>query len=147
MALTEADKIELSLIALAALLTFMVQPILPYRMSLGMFILVFAVCLLVQSLIRDLVKLYIIKKNRHKPEKLNVVCMCVESIVGLSVVIVGLCILFIGLPYSVRFPDWYWPAFTGVTWLFGFVIKNYVLDFTNWRIKRVAGHHNFIIGR
>ena len=147
MALSEADKIELTLIGAGTLLTYIILPVLPERLSLGAFAVVFAICLLGQGLLRDLFILYAIKRDKRQPERIGIVCMCVESVVGLTSVIAGLAMLFIGIGYVIKFPQWYWPVFTGVTWLFGFVIKNYIIDFTHLRLKRVQGHHNFIIGR
>ena len=145
--LGEADKVELLLIGAGALLTYIILPILPHRLSLGIFALVFSICLLAQSLIRDLIRLYFIKRQKLKPENIHAVCMCIESMVGLGGIIAGLALLFIGVSYEVKIPVWYWPVFTGFTWLFGFVIKNYVVDFTHWRIRRLPGHHNIILGR
>lgn len=147
MALSEADKIELTLIGAGALLTYIILPVLPHYLSIGMFALVFAVCLLGQSLIRDLFKLYAIRRDRSEPQRIGIVCMCVESVIGLVGVIAGLAMLFTGIAYVVKIPQWYWPAFSTGTWLFGYVIKNYVIDFTNWRLKRVEDHHNIVIGR
>ncbi|MGA7966665.1 MAG: hypothetical protein WCB49_12425 [Gammaproteobacteria bacterium] len=80
--MTAIEKSELALISAVAVGFWLTAPALPDRLSIGGLLLIAAVLLLLQSLVRDIVLL--MKRMRGTPSGTlrTARCMCIESAIG-----------------------------------------------------------------
>jgi hypothetical protein len=145
--MTRRESVELCVIAAAAVAACFI-PRLPTTIPIGYLVLAVSVGLLGQGLIRDLFIKY--GKAAGVPaaaQKRGMVCMCMESTVGVAGVIAGLCVLFIGVSRRIILPPYFWPAAIIVVGLIGFIIKDYILDWTTWpwRNRKQKDHSSDII--
>ena len=144
------EKIELGLIATVAAAAWFFAARLPVKLPAGYLILAASVLLLGQGLLRDLWVKYGAKKDHPAAEtqapaaKQKIVCMCMESTVGVAGVIGGLAILLCGIGRIVEVPLYFWPALVLCVGVVGFVIKDFVLDWKARSVRRVKDHQSII---
>lgn len=159
--MTILEKLEVSLIfVIAILLLLFGQLFLPDSISVSRLVLYSAALLLLQGLIRDLCLLFFQRfiLNTHQGKSngsrltsiesvsgsVNAQCLCVESVIGLTSVVVGLCFLALGFNQIVLLNSY---AFTGVfssILVFGFLLKDYVFSWNPWKIYKEPDHMNVI---
>jgi len=147
------DTIELILIAFVSAAAWFLRASLPAELAIGELILAAAVMLLGQGLIRDLYVKFSASRaasaaqpDGPTPPKKGLFCMCMESTIGVVGVVAGGALLLSGISARVQLPIFFWPACVALTCLFGFVIKNYVLDWQTWpwRIRREEDHSSVV---
>jgi len=138
------EKIEISLIPLIGLITWGLAPELPKQSSIGGLILIASVLLLCQSLIRDIWLLYKGKQNPVSVPQTEAQCMCIESTVGLLGVLLGALLPLVAVMGFVNMPVWLWSLLTITTLGFGYLVKDYVLEWNPWRIRKEPEHLNTI---
>jgi hypothetical protein len=139
------EKIELGLIAAVTVSFFLVAGVMPERISVGNLLLGAASVVLLQSLLRDL---WLLAKGRRKPPTHPPrvgQCMCVESTVGITGVAVGLILVLCRVGMTAPMGRWSWGAFVLVSLGIGFLMKDYVIEFKPWRIRRDKDHLNIIV--
>ncbi len=142
--LKSREKTEIALILISALLFSRISSDLPDRTSIGQLLVFGALLLLIQGLFRDL---YLLYRRHQKPPKSparRMRCMCVESTVGLSAILIGglLSIAFGGFPISLS-PTLKTTAFTTIL-VFGFLAKDWVISWRPLSLRREAEHENII---
>lgn len=145
--MTSREKGELVLILLAVAAAATLHARLPAKMSSGDIVLYASILLLAQGLVRDLwIKFTGPKPTENAAPKhaSGPICMCVESTVGVLGVIVGLLFVFVGTQTSVKLESWFWPTLVGGTLTFGFLIKDFVLDWRTRSIRREKDHQNIV---
>jgi hypothetical protein len=144
--LTYAEKIELGVIAVGCGGVAWGAQSLPAELSLGAACAVLALGLLGQGLVRDL---YILKQMRQMPraaqEAEEMSCMCVESTIGLGGVVVGVVLTAVGLTVQVSFSPMGWVAMAATTWLAGFLMKDWVIQWWPWQLRRVKNHGSIVV--
>ncbi len=154
------EKIELGLIATVAVATWFFATRLPVKLPAGYLILAASVLLLGQGLLRDLYVKYVAKKDHPAADPSTgsgptpstgsgtapkrIVCMCMESTVGVAGVIGGLAILLCGIGRIIEVPTFFWPALVIGVGVVGFVIKDFVLDWKARSVRRVKDHQSII---
>lgn len=143
--LNASEWIEVALIALVGAGFWFAGAVLPEQMGLGQLLLGASALLLFQSLLRDL---WLLAKARRKTQTTPprvAKCMCVESMVGLTGIAIGLALFSwpIGKPVSMGRSSW--SAFPILVLAAGFVIKDYVLEAKPWRLRRDKDHVNIIV--
>jgi len=145
------DTAELLLIATATAAAWFLRPSLPAQMAFGELILAAAVLLLAQGLIRDLYVKFSARRVEHATQasgtpKRGIFCMCMESTLGVVGIVAGAALLLSGISARVQLPSFFWPGCILITCLFGFIIKNYVLDWQTWpwRIRREENHSSVV---
>ena len=74
----------------------------------------------------------------------RIVCMCMESTVGVAGVIGGLAVLLCGIGRIIEVPTFFWPALVIGVGVVGFVIKDFVLDWKARSVRRVKDHQSII---
>jgi len=137
-----AHKTELILIALITMTTAMLHQRLPQRMETGFFILTLGLLFLGQSLVRDL---WLLSRKREASQpKRTVRCMCLETGVGVIPVIVSAILMFGGFSRPIALPAWAWILGVPATMLACFWLKDYVFEWSPWRIRRDDDHINII---
>jgi hypothetical protein len=140
-----AEIVEFSLIPAIGLGVWWWSAALPAHVEVGKLLLWASALLLLQSLLRDV---WLLAKSRRKA-RLNpprvAQCMCVESMIGMSGVVMGLLLFSFGIGKSVIMERWTWSTFAMVVLVVGFVIKDYVLEAKPWRLRRDKDHVNLIV--
>lgn len=143
--MTAIEKGELALIPVVAIGFWLTAPALPVRLSIGGLLLAAAALLLLQSLVRDIVLL--VKRRRGAPSGTlrTARCMCIESAIGATGVATGLALLGASLGHPFVMPRWAWGLLALAVAGFGFAIKDYVVAWSPWRIRRDQNHVNLVV--
>ncbi len=142
--MTAAERTELALIPILGAGVWLVGPSLPGRAGVGTLLLATSGLLLFQSLIRDL---WLVARNRRAEQsgpRRKARCMCVESTVGATGIIVGLVLLGSGIGRAVVMSPWKWSALALVVTVAGFLVKDLVFDLWPVRIRRHKDHMGII---
>jgi hypothetical protein len=140
-----AEMVEMVLVAVIAAGTWWFAGVLPTRLGLGRLLLYGSALLLLQSLLRDLWLLARARRQVRVSPPRVIQCMCVESMVGMTGVIIGLLLLSVGLGASVGMERWGWSLFVAVVLGMGFLIKDYVVETRPWRLRRDKDHLSIIV--
>jgi len=143
--LTKTEKIELYLIALLLFLVLLFSAPLSTSIKLSIVIFYSAGLLFFQSLCRDLYYLFV--KRAVKPDFSEPIvrqCICVESSVGVLIVMVGLLLLITNIDARVIFNIYILIFVMAVVLLSGFLIKDYVIEWNPWKISKEKDHINII---
>jgi len=143
--MSRADWMEVALIALLAASSWLLHPLLPAEMSIAQALLMLSALLLTQSLMRDCLILW---RNRHtknaEPAR-EMQCFCLESTVGMTGVVLGLALFGLAgtRQLSVTAPGLALAA--GATLTLGFLIKDLVLTWNPFGVKREKDHLNLVV--
>jgi hypothetical protein len=145
--MTLAEKTELGVIVAISGFTLWAAPQLPWKLRLGNLLLICAVTMLVQSLIRDIYRL--IQRRRHRSDDTRIYarCICAESVVGLGTVAAGLLVLVSGWNRDVVMSCSTWCVSILVSLTAGFALKDLVVQWNPWRVYRVADHGQIVFSR
>lgn len=141
--MTNTEEIELALIPLLGLSLWLSAAALPNQISIGPLLLGMAAFLLLQSLIRDL---WLLANQRGKQPDLQrkIRCMCAESTVGITGIIMGIVLLGAGIHFSVPMPNWCWSILVMAIMSIGFVMKDYVIEWNPFRLYKDLDHINIL---
>lgn len=142
---TLAEKFELLALAGATALTAWLGPAAGIRLELGELIAGAALLLLLQGLVRDL---WLWRESRRRPPPApprEARCMCVESALGLTGVVAGIGLVGFGLDLPVGLSATGVTATTGAVLAGGFVLKDFVFEWSPWRIYREKNHAQVIL--
>ena len=71
--------------------------------------------------------------------------MCLESTVGLSGVVAGVVFTVAGAPSVVAVAEWVWPMAGALVWLAGYAMKDVVIQWSPWKLRRVKDHGSLIV--
>ena len=143
--MTKAETTELCLIALLLFAAFLVGNLLNTSIRLSTVIFYSAGLLFFQSLCRDLWYLFV--KRAVKTELSEPIvrqCMCVESSVGVLIVMVGLLLLITNLDVRIVFNVYLLIFVMAVVLLSGFLFKDYVIEWNPWKLSKEKDHMNII---
>lgn len=144
--MTRAERLELALIPVAAAATWAMGARLPAAPGVGALLLVGAVLLLLQGLLRDL---WLLWRRRTAPtagQPRRMACLCLESTLGSTGVLAGLVVLGSGLPWRIALPGWGWGLLVGAVLALGFAIKDLVIALRPLRVVRDPDHLNIVVG-
>ena len=126
--LTLLEKGELAVIAILSVVFLYVLNGNPVTATRAIFIGGFAVLMLIQSLIRDEI-LLIQSRRKSKGAKIKLACVCAETTVGGTLVLVALAMGVFGTTKPMTLPGIVVAGGAIGSLLFGFFAKNYVLVF------------------
>ncbi len=140
-------RVELALIAVAIGGSALVAPSLPTHVSLGGIALIVACTLFAQGLVRDLwLVTHPQPATSLMPASSGRPIICVESGLGIVIIIAGTALLALGVSTSFEFMRCTWTfLFAGVL-VGGFVIKDWVLEARPLRLRREPDHGTVILG-
>lgn len=141
--MTTMEKVELGLILLFVLGTYIFAFSLPEQVQLGLGVVWIAGIAFVQSLLRDLT--IMARKNLHPAEAVEKQCFCLESLVGVSVLLVGFLLFFSGNSTTLILNGSVWSTVVFATLMIGFLIKDLVLTWKPLGIHREKDHMNIIV--
>ena len=142
--MTSAEKIELAMIPVLSGLIASLADHLPQVVDLGNLVLTASGLLLFQGLIRDL-WLLAKAKREPKPDAIQKTrCICLESTVGMSGIVIGLVLLGAGLDWPIIMANWSWCLLVALTTIIGFAMKDYVVEWMPFRLRKDADHMNIV---
>lgn len=141
--MTIAEKFELALIPLLGISFWLMASKLPNQINIGQLFLGMSAFLLLQSLIRDL---WLLANQRGKQPHLQrkIRCMCAESTVGMTGIIIGIVLLGSGIDRTISMTHWSWSILVMVILTLGFIIKDYVIEWNPFRIYKDLDHINIV---
>lgn len=122
----------------------LVRARLPVKIELGEAVLASAALLLVQGLIRDLVRLRM-ARAQAKHSAPRVTCVCAESTLGASAIVIGMLLVFALSPVVLRVPPIAWPIAVGLVSVFGFATRHLVLDWRTRRLRWEPDHTGVVV--
>jgi len=136
-----AEKVELLVILSFAAGVSLLSDRLPSQIETGYLVLSLGLVFLFQTLLRDL---WLMWKQREisRASMPGAACMCLESSVGFIPVIVAGVLLFSGLSQPVAFSGLAWGLGVTIIMLFGFLLKDYVIELNPLRIRKDPDHIN-----
>jgi hypothetical protein len=142
--MSRLEKIESILILICSIGIGKFASLLPQEVKVGSFVLALSVLLLVQSLIRDLYLLFRIKLRPSAAEAKSARCICLESVTGVTGVIIGLMLVGGGSGPEIQSGALVWSVASFVVMTSGFFIKDMILEMGPWRIRKEQDHINII---
>ena len=141
--MTVVERIELALIPVMGITFWFLTPILPDKLPAGRLLLLASALLLFQSLVRDV--WFLSRKGRGEQELGRAArCMCIESTVGATGIVVGAILLGAGIGQLVSMSDWSWSVLIMLVLSGGFLMKDYVVEWSPWRIRRDKDHMKIV---
>ena len=142
--MTIVKRIELTVIPVMGMSFWFMTPVLPDMIPAGRLLLVASALLLFQSLVRDLWLLA--RKRRGEQTSLGRAarCMCIESTVGATGIVMGAILSGAGIGQPVSMTEWTWSVLVVLVLSGGFLMKDYVLEWSPWRIRRDKDHMNIV---
>lgn len=142
--MTTAEKFEAALIPLAGAAIWLMGEWLPTDIGIGSLLLASSVLLLFQGLLRDLWLLFKRKRDTPSGARQKVLCMCVESTVGVTGVVAGLIVLGSAINRLVPMSPSIWSLSAVAILIIGFVIKDFIFEWRPFRIRRDKNHLNIV---
>ena len=142
--LTPAEKVELGAVAAVPALVAWLAPRPHLALEAGELVAGAALLILVQGFFRDLWLLRQAKRNPAAAPAREAQCMCVESALGMTGLLAGIGLVAVGLDGVVALTP---PALTAAvfgTMLAGFLLKDFVFEWSPWRIYREKDHAQVI---
>ncbi len=142
--MTTAEKTELALIPLSGAAVWLIAARLPAQIGIGSLLLVAAVLLLLQGLVRDL---WLLSRRRQQSQdgpRQHALCMCVESTVGATGVVAGLIVLGSAADATLFASQGFWSILAVAVLAIGFAIKDFVFEWRPFRIRREKDHVNLV---
>ena len=142
--MTPAEKFEIASIPLIGIASGFIPGWLPADISIGVLLLGASVLLLAQGLIRDLWLISRSKQHSHDGTRQQALCMCVESTVGVTGVVAGLVILGSTIDSTLSASPLLISLLAIGILVFGFSVKDLILEFRPFRIRRDKDHLNIV---
>lgn len=140
--MTRSTQVELAILPFATAGAYLLAGVLPREVALGWVCVAASLTLLMQGFLRDLWLLY--QEHVRPTPKRYLACMCVESTLGLSGVLLGgvLALVFSGIEVTLT-PLLVTATFAGVV-SFGFLTREMVISFSPFQIRRDPEHHSIV---
>ena len=138
------ERLELGTIAVLTVTIWFSAPLLPFHIRVANLVLLLAGLLLLQSLIRDLSILLIQRKYFHTTPRRAARCMCVESTIGATGVLLGVGLIGLGVSSTVTMGQIPWTVAGFATTVIGFLIRDLVIQWSPWEVRREKDHLNII---
>ena len=142
--LTVVEKVELAAIGLAASLAAWLGPAPRLQLELGELIASAALLLLGQGSMHDLWLLYRARQRPAAGPAKEAACLCVESALGFTGILAGIGLAALGLTHSINLSPGKLSATAGTVLLLGFLLKDFVFEWSPWRIYREKDHAQVI---
>ena len=111
----------------------------------GTFILYTAGIIFAQSLVRDILILLNKKQSVNMGRRESKLCLCAESTLGLTVLVLGLFLSKIGSSQPVFLDSVRWCSWITFWMLLSYSIKDYVIHTSPLRIKKDPEHMNILL--
>ncbi|HEX3889369.1 MAG TPA: hypothetical protein VHX90_00845 [Verrucomicrobiae bacterium] len=143
--MTRAEWIEIFAISVVTAASWPASKLFHSTMPLWQIVIGASALLLAQSLVRDVA---ILLRSRHlksnEPRK-EAQCFCLESTVGLTGVIAGLALIGLGSSHQIAVSHWEFSIAIAGTMIMGFLIKDLVVSWRPFGLRREKDHLNLIV--
>ena len=137
------EKVELGVIALLVICSYFFTASFAETVTLGLGLVWIAGLIFVQSLIRDLV--FMVIKKRQLGSQVEQHCFCLESLLGVSVLLAGFLLFFSGATFVIAMNKAIYALCIFLTLVVGFLIKDLVFTWKPVGIRREKNHMNIIV--
>ena len=112
--------------------------------SLGQLIVALSLLFLVQTLIRDIWLYYQSKRISHDGTESEIAGFCVETTIGVGVLLLGFSWLFFGHQKDLEISISLWWFLAVSTMGLCYFLKDYVFSWNPWRIYKDPDHANLL---
>ena len=112
--------------------------------SLGQVIIALSLLFLVQTLLRDIWLYYRMHKATNAGDMSEIRGFCVETTVGVSVLILGFAVLFFSQSQALEISFTLWWILAMFTMGLCFWLRDYVFSWRPWRIYKDPDHSNLL---
>jgi len=143
--MTRAERIEVLVIAALAPISWLVCPHFCTTTPIWQTVLGLSALLLAQGLVRDIAILFRNRRSALNEPRKEVQCFCLESTIGATGVLAGAALA--GLGISTQGTIGRWDLFLAVegTMVLGFLIKDLVISWKPFGVRREKDHLNLIV--
>jgi hypothetical protein len=142
---TRAETAEAAIIAIVFAAGWWARPYLPSALTLAQATLALSALLLAQGLIRDIAILLRNRRTISPIARREAQCMCLESTLGILGVVVGATLVGLSLFERTTISgSGLWIA-GAMTLTLGFLIKDFVVSWKPWGLRREPDHLNVIV--
>ena len=117
----------------------------PPTLEIGNLVLYCTALLFTQTLIRDSYHYFMVPPVRETEVEVSP-CICLESSLGIGLLIGGALLLFSGLNTSLEMNPLYWTLSAAATLFTGFLSKDIIIQFQPLRIRRDPEHGKIVLG-
>ena len=143
--MTRAEWIEVLAIGIVTTTGWLVWPHFPSTSPLWQIVLGLSALLLAQSLVRDVAILVRSRRLKSNEPRKEAQCLCLESTVGLTGVIAGLALIGLGSSHQIAISRWEFFLAVAGTMALGFIIKDFVISWNPFDVRREKDHLNLIV--
>ena len=138
------EKVELALIPLAVIAVGLSARWLPAELGTGELLVIACLAWLVQGGIRDLWLLYLLKSHSPSTPRRRLACMCLESSVGLTGVMIGVVLALCGVGGRIALNSNRWMVLAAGVLVLGFLAKDLVISWRPLGVRRDPEHHSIV---
>lgn len=139
-----AEKVELGLIPPTVAAVGLAAPLLPARLATGELLAVACLALLAQGGLRDLWLLFMAAPPSRAAPRRELACMCLESSVGLTGILLGVALTFFDLGGFVLLDAWRWMFLAAGVLTLGFFGREFVISWRPPGLRRLRDHHTIV---
>jgi hypothetical protein len=143
--MTRAQWIELAMIFIVAIIGWLVWPHFSIAMPLWQIVLGASALLLAQSLVRDIAILIGQRHSASNQPRKEAQCFCLESTVGATGVVAGAALACLMSPKQIAIGRWEFLIVIAGTMILGFLIKDLVISWNPFGLRREKNHLNLIV--
>ena len=142
--MSKLEWFEIATIVALTATTWFCTTLFPLNISIAHLVLFLSALLLLQSLIRDILILITQRKVLHSMPPRVVQCMCFESAIGMTGVLLGIGILGLGTSSTIEMGQIQWTLSFALITTTSFLIKDLVFQWNPWRIYKEKNHLNIV---
>jgi len=138
------EKIELGAIPVCVAAGGWLTPGSGLTLEIGEIMAAAALVLLIQGFFRDLYLLWQSKRETPAGSVMSARCFCVESTIGLTGVVAGIGLTAIGFNHRAHLEATSVMISIGAVLFVGFLLKDFVFEWSPWKIFREKNHAQVI---
>jgi hypothetical protein len=140
-----AEWIEVLVIGVAATGSWVVRPFLPGTLPLWQIVLGVSALLLAQSLVRDIAILLRTRYSASNEPRKEAQCFCMESTIGATGIVAAAVLAGLAGSMQVTLGRWECVLAAAGTMTLGFLIKDLVISWKPFGVRREKDHLNLIV--
>jgi hypothetical protein len=137
------EKIELGLIPVVVIAVGLAGRWLPAELGTGPLLVIACLMWLVQGGLRDLWLLHVLKSQPVAAPR-RIACLCLESSVGLTGIVVGVGLALAGIGGQVALNPGRWMLLAAVILTVGFFARDLVISWRPLGVRRDPDHHSIV---
>jgi hypothetical protein len=140
-----AEWIEVMGIGLVGAAGWLLWPYFPTVLPCWQIVLGLSALLLAQSLVRDVAILFRRQQSEAAEPPREAQCFCLESTVGVTGIVTAAALAGLGSVTEVTFHRWQFFLVVAATPALGFLIKDWVISWNPFGLRREKDHLNLIV--